>query len=65
MSDTIQGAIVGGVIGFVAAILAALLPLIFTIRYDRYRADLSEQKEYLAWLRGIVPECEDNRWGQI
>jgi hypothetical protein len=58
MSDAIAGAIVGGLIGFISGLAVAALSILWTYRHDQYRRALVTHREYLSWLRGLVPECE-------
>jgi len=52
--DVILAALVGGAIGLVAA----SIPLLWGLHYERYKRALNAHRDYLAWLRGIFPECE-------
>jgi len=52
--DEILAALVGGAIG----LLAASVPLLWSLHYERYKRALNSHRDYLAWLRGIIPECE-------
>ena len=54
MPDVILAALVGGAIGLVAA----SIPLLWGLHYERYKRALNAHRDYLAWLRGIIPECE-------
>src|SRR5881392_313763 len=58
MSDAIAGALVGGLIGFISGLAVAVLSILWTYRRDQYGDALATHREYLSWLRGLVPECE-------
>jgi len=58
MSDAVAGAFIAGMISLAAALLAAAATIAFTFREDEYRRALATHREYLSWLRGLVPECD-------
>src|SRR5438094_4287249 len=58
MSDAIAGALVGGLIGFISGLAVAVLSILWTYLRDQYGDALVTHREYLSWLRGLVPECE-------
>jgi len=58
MPDSILGAIIGALIGLISGLAVAGLSIIWTYRHDEYRRALSTHREYISWLRGLVPECE-------
>ena len=58
MSDTLWGAIVGGAIGLISALAVAGVSVIWNYRHDQYRREFEAHRDYLSWLRGLIPECE-------